>query len=392
MALTDTTIRNAKPKESPYKLTDGDGMFMLVHPNGSKYWRLKYRILGKEKLLALGKYPEITLIKAREERGKARKLIASGIDPSLKKQENKQLAILEIENNFESLARSWHDANINKWTKEHAEKVIYRLEKNIFTYIGNRPIKEIKPAELLVVIKKIEDRGATELSHRILQNCILIFRYAIATGRAEYNPAADLQGALKTHKAKNYPAITVKEVPELLRRLKIEETSLQNKIAVKLLLFTFVRQGEMRKSLWEHVDWEAKEWRIPKENTKMRERHIVPLADQVIALLKELQQIKGDNKYLFPSQHFQKHPIMSENTICSLLKRMGYKDKMVGHGFRSTASTALNEMGFRSDVIERQLAHSERNKVRAAYNRAEYLAERREMMQKWADYLDTLQT
>lgn len=367
MPLTDTAIKNAKAKEKPYKLTDGDGMFLLIHPNGSKYWRLKYRVTDKEKLLALGAYPETTLGEAREKRAAARKVIAAGGDPSQQKKEAKRLAVLSAKNTFEALAREWHHVNEAKWTAEHCAKILRRLELNIFTEIGQRPIKDIKPAEILDAIRKIEKRGVTELSHRILQNCIAVFRYAIATGRAEYNPAADLQGALKSHKASNYPALTAKSIPALLTKLDAVETSPQNKIAIKLLLFTFVRQGEMRHAKWEHVDWKAEEWRIPAENTKMRERHIVPLAQQTIELLKELHKITGDSVYLFPSQSRQKHPVMSENTVNMVLRRMGYKGQMVGHGFRALASTALNEMGFKSEVIERQLAHAERNKIRAAY-------------------------
>ncbi|NDF11526.1 MAG: DUF4102 domain-containing protein [Proteobacteria bacterium] len=388
MPLTEIKIKTAKTKDKPYKLSDGEGMFLLVHPNGSKYWRMKYRVLGKEKLLALGIYPEVSLKVARDRCSDAKKLLEKGDDPSHVKKEEKRQAILGAENTFEALARKWHQKNIAKWTPIHGAKILRRLEHNIFPEIGKRPIKEIKPAEVLDAIRKVENRGATELSHRILQNCVAVFRYAIASGFAEYNPAADLQGALDSHKASNYPALTAQAIPDLLKKLQKVETTEQNKIAIKLLLLTFVRQGEMRRAMWEHIDWKAKEWRIPAENTKMRERHIVPLAKQTIALLKELQQLTGYSPYLFPSQNRQKNPIMSENTVNVVLKRMGYKGKMVGHGFRALASTALNEMGFKPDVIERQLAHAERNKVRAAYNRAEYLSERRAMMQHWADFCE----
>lgn len=364
MALNDTTIRNAKPKDKPYKLSDGEGMFLLVHPNGSKYWRLKYRVMGKEKLLALGTYPEVSLSDVRDKRSTARKMLASGIDPNIHKKEHKRQAKSNAENTFEAIARDWHNANLAKWTPEHGAKILRRLERNIFTEIGMRPIKDIKPTEVLDAIRKVEKRGATELSHRILQNCSTVFRFGIATGLADYNPAGDLQGALKSHKAQNYPAFTANELPTFLAKLEAVETSPQNKLAIKLLLLTFVRQGEMRQAKWEHVDWKAKEWRIPAENTKMRTRHIVPLAKQTLSLLKELQTITGESPYLFPSQQRQKKPVMSENTVNMVLKRMGYKGQMVGHGFRALASTALNEMGFKPDIIERQLAHAERNKVR----------------------------
>lgn len=386
MSLTELKIKSAKPKDKPYKLSDGDGMFLLIHSNGSKYWRLKYRVSGKEKLLALGTYPEVTLGEAREKRLAARKLISAGIDPSQHKKEAKKQQEIDAKNSFEALAREWHIKNKAKWTSEHGGKIIRRLELNIFPDIGYRPVKDIKPSELLHSIRKVEDRDATEMSHRILQNCVAIFRYAIANGIADYNPASDLQGALKSHKASNYPALTAKSIPEILKKLEAVETSEQNKLAIKLLLLTFVRQGEMRKAKWEHIDWGTKEWIIPPEHTKMRSRHVVPLSKQVLLLLKELQVITGSTPYLFPSQQRHKNPIMSENTVNMVLRKMGYKDKMVGHGFRALASTALNEMGFKPDVIERQLAHAERNKVRAAYNRAEYMAERKSMMQKWSDY------
>lgn len=392
MPLTEIAVKTAKLRHTPYKLTDGDGMFLLVHPNGSKYWRLKYRLHGKEKLLALGVYPEISLGEAREKRLAARKLITNGIDPTAKKKEDKRLAILNAENTFEAVAREWHETNKAKWTLKHGEKVLRRLELDAFPYIGSRPIISIKPGEILDMIRIIEKRGATHLSHRVHQSCNAVFRYGIATGRAEFNPAGDLQGALKAHSAKNYPALTAKALPAFFKKLEAVETTELNKHAVRLLLLTFVRQGEMRHAKWEHIDWKAKEWRIPAENTKMRERHIVPLAAQTLALLKQLKKISGHTLFLFPSQNRQKNPVMSENTVNVVLKRMGYQGKMVGHGFRALASTTLNEMGFRPELIERQLAHAERNKVRAAYNRAEYLQERRDMMQKWADFLDNVAT
>jgi integrase len=390
MPLTEIRIKSAKPQDKPYKLADGNGMFLLVHPNGSKYWRLKYRLANKEKLLALGVYPEVSLSDARDKRNNARKLLKEGRDPSQQKQIQKQQGILDAAATFEAVAREWHEKNIAKWTPDHGAKILRRLELNIFPVIGRFPVKEIKPSEVLAAIRKVESRNATELSHRILQNCVAVFRYAIANDNADYNPAADLQGALKSHKGKHYPALTAKDLPDFLTKLEEVETSPQNKLAIRLLLLTFVRQGEMRQANWEHVDWKAKEWRIPAENTKMRARHIVPLAKQTVSLLKQIKEITGDSPYLFPSQHRQKNPIMSENTVNVVLKRMGYKDQMVGHGFRALASTTLNEMGFKPDVIERQLAHAERNKVRAAYNRAEYLDERRDMMQKWADFVDAI--
>ena len=390
MALTETAIKNIKLKAKPYKLTDGDGLYLLVHNNGGKYWRLKYLILGKEKLLALGTYPEISLADAREKRRDARKLIANGKDPNNQRKEDKRLAIFIANNTFEAVATEWFQNNQAKWVPDHAARLWRRLEANILPILGTRPIAEIKSLEMLDVLRIIEKRGATDLSHRLLQVCGAIFRYSVLTGRSQYNPTLDLRGALKSHKAESHPTITARQLPDFLKKLATVETSDQNRLAVRLLLLTFVRTGEMRQARWEDVDFKAKEWRLPPHTTKMRDLHIVPLSKQTLALLKELKEITGYSEYLLPSQHRQRNPIMSENTINLVIHRMGYKGKIVGHGFRALASTTLNEMGFHPDVIERQLAHMERDKVRAAYNRAEYLLERRKMMQWWGDYLDNV--
>lgn len=394
MPLTDIAVRQAKPKQKPYKMADGDGMYLQVEPHGGKNWRMKYRFNGKEKKLALGTYPEVSLFEARERRFEARKLLAKGIDPSAKKAEDKREALESAGNTFAILAKQWHEANKAKWTPNHGAVVWRRMELHVVPELGHRPIRDIKPQDVLAVIRKVESRDTTELSHRLAQQCAAVFRYAVVTGKADYNPAADLRGALKSHKAQHYPALTAKEVPGLLEKLAKVKTSDQNKLAVRLLMHTFVRQGEMRQAKWSHIDWEAKEWRLPAEITKMREEHVVPLSAQAIAIMRELQAITGHHAsgLLFPSQHYQKKPMMCENTINNLLKKMGYKGKMVGHGFRALASTTLNEMGFMPDVIERQLAHRERNKVRAAYNRAEYLDDRRRMMQVWSDRLEALES
>lgn len=389
MKLTNTAVLNAKPKDKDYKLSDGDGMYLYVTKAGNKFWRFKYRINGKEKKLSLGAYPEVSLKEAREKRNAARKITVAGQDPNIVKQEERHLAILNAENTFKSITEEWHETNKSKWTQEHADKVLRRMELHIFPTIGTRPIKEIKPLELLETLRKVENRGATELSHRLLQTCTNIFRYAIVLGKTEYNPAADLAGALKPHKEEHYPSIPAKELPNFYRKLEAAQTSELNKIAIKMLLLTFLRQGELRKSEWEHVDIEAKEWRVPAHIMKMRDAHIIPLSKQTIAILGELQALTGHSKYLFPSQHVQKNLYMSENTMGRVIKKlMGYQGEMVGHGVRTIASTVLNEHGFKPDIIERQLAHAERNQVRAAYNRAEYLPERSNMMQWWADYLE----
>ena len=314
----------------------------------------------------------------------------NGMDPAAKKQNDKRLAAFNSTNTFRVIAEEWHEVNKSKWTERHARVLMRRLELHIFPDLGNRPVKEIKPLDLLETIRKIEKRKATHLSRRLLQVCKSIFRYALVTQRVEYNPASDLQGTLVPHKEKHYPTLQPQELPKFLVSLEQVATTLQNKLAIKLLLLTFMRQGELRHSKWTDINWDAEEWLIPAENTKMRDAHIVPLAKQTLELLKELQTLTGYSHYLFPSQQRQKNPVMSENTVNVVLKRMGYEGKLVGHGFRALASTILNEHGFRPDVIERQLAHAERNKVRAAYNRAEYLQERHKMMQWWADYIEKI--
>lgn len=389
MALTETAIKALKPGAKEIKVADAGGLYLAVHPNGSKYWRLKYRFAGKEKKLALGKYPTISLREARDKRDEAKSLLARGIDPGAKKQEEKRLAVFNASNTFKTLTYSWHENFKTDWSPTHGAKILRRLELHIFPTLGNRPIKEIKPNDLLQVIRKVEEREATHLSRRLLQLCRSIFSYAIANQLLEYNPAADLKGALKAHKEVHYPTLQSKELPSFLQKLETVETTPQNKLAIKLLMITFMRQGELRRAKWEDINFNAKEWRIPAENTKMRDEHIVPLARQTIGLLESLHLLTGSSPYLLPSQHRQKHPIMSENTINVVLNKMGYKGKLVGHGFRALASTILNEHGFSPDIIERQLAHAERNKVRAAYNRAEYLPQRKEMMQWWADHLDS---
>lgn len=388
MPLTDTTCKNAKPTEKPFKLSDEKGLYLEVMPNGSKYWRLKYRFTGKEKRLALGVYPEVSLKEAREKREEARKLLAGNIDPGTKKKEDKRHAAFNASNTFKAVAKEWHETNMRKWTPAHAAKIWRRLECHIFPDIGERPISEIKPLELLDSLRKVEKQGSTETSHKLLQTCNVIFRYAIVTARVEYNPASDLRGALMPHKAEHMPTIQAKELPEFFKALAAVGATEQNKIAIRLIMLTFVRQGELRQAKWQDIDFDAKEWRLPAHTTKMRDEHIVPLCKQAITLLKRLRELTGHGELLFPNHHRRVHAIMSENTINKVIHKMGYKGKMVGHGFRALASTTLNENGFRPDVIERQLAHKERNKVRAAYNRAEYLPERKDMMQWWADYLD----
>jgi integrase len=390
MSLSDTAIRNAKPTAKPYKLSDEKGLFLLVKPSGGKWWRYKYRFAGKEKLLALGTYPNTSLADARKRHEKARKLLAEGIDPGQEKQKAKRQLIAKHQNTFETIAREWHKSRIHKWTTRHAEKLLRSLELHIFpSAVGTRPITEIRSSELLEVLQKVQEGGAVEPAHRLLQCCGQIFTYAIVTERAEQNPAANLRGALEPIRRNNYAYLKADQLPEFLAKLEASDSELQTKLALKFLMLTFPRTGELRQAPWKEMNLEKAEWRIPPERMKMRDPHIVPLSRQAVNVLEELKELTGSFHFVFPNQH-KPRGCMSENTILFALYRMGYHSRATGHGFRSTASTILNEHGFHPDVIERQLAHCERNAVRAAYNHAQYLPERRKMMQWWADYLDAV--
>jgi integrase len=387
ISLSDAKVRNARPRLKPYKLSDGDGLFLVIMPSGSKYWRMKYVFAGKEKLLALGVYPGITLGEARERRAQARKLLAAGTDPGDAKKEAKRAAILKSENTFEAVARDWLEKRKHQWASITTDVKLGRLEKHVFPKIGSRPIADITPPEVLAMLRVVEDKGTLETARRAMQICGQIFMYAIATGRAERNPVPDLRGALKAPVVKHRSYLKENELPAYLDKLEAYDGDPQTKLALRLLLLTFVRTTELRGAEWGEIDWDKAEWRIPAERMKMRELHIVPLPTQAIAVLRQLQKHSGNRPFIFPNQH-NPSTFMSENTMLFALYRMGYHSRATGHGFRSTASTILNEHGFRADVIERQLAHGERDKVRAAYNHAQYLPDRREMMQWWADYLD----
>ncbi len=387
MPLTDFAVRQAKPKDKPYKLADGGGMYLYVQPSGGRLWRLKYRVDGREKVLALGIYPDVSLADARDRRDEARKLIAKGGDPGELKKQQKQQAKAEAENSFESIAREWHEKQKGRWVPSHAARVLDSLEKEIFPQYGHLAIDQIGPPQVLASIRKIENRGVKDYPARVMQRARAVFRYAVQTGRATMNPAADLSGALKTHKVTHRPALGRAELPEFLRKLDAYEGQPLTRLALRLVLLTFVRSKELRGATWDEFDLERAEWRIPAERMKMRAEHIVPLSTQAIAVLKELQELTGRHTLVFPGQSNLKQP-MSENTMLYAMYRMGYHKQATVHGFRATASTILNESGYNPDAIERQLAHAERNKVRAAYHRSEYLEERQRMMQWWADYLD----
>lgn len=390
MPLTDTAIRNAKARETPYKLADGEGMYLFVQTNGQKYWRLAYRIDGKQKTLALGIYGQVTLAEARAHRLDAKKLIKAGIDPVAHRRDTASQKRADSKNTFEAIAREWHETKKNGWDANHAVKILSSLQANVFPLLGARPIASIGAPDLLTVIRKVEARGALDMAARILQRCNKVFRYAIQTGRAAYNPAADLSGALKVPEQKHHAALGQTELPVFLRAISEYQGDIQTRLGLRLMALTFVRTGELRGARWAEIDFDAAEWRIPGERMKMREAHIVPLSRQALEVLRELKALTGSGLLVFPSAKGD-GKTMSGNTLLYALYRLGYHGRATGHGFRTTASTILNEFSFNSDWIEMQLAHVEPNKVRGAYNQAKYLGERRRMMQFWADHLDGLE-
>lgn len=390
MKLTDAAVKNAKPGPRIIRKADGYGLSLEITTTGTKHWRFRYRFNGKANMLALGCYPLISLKEARERRDDARRLLDQGIDPSQAKKALKSEAA-EDENTFERVAREWFAKFQPTWSDSHGDRIIRRFEKDIFPWMSNRPIRDILAPELLTVVQRIEARGRIETAHRALQNCGQVFRYAIATGRADRNPATDLRGAIPPTKEKHHASIIEpKAIARLLRDLDNYEGSFVTSCALRLAPMVFVRPGELRHAEWAEIGVDGAEWRIPAHKMKMREQHIVPLSRQALVVLEELRPLTGSGKYLFPSERSTARP-MSENTVNAALRRLGYsKDEMTGHGFRSMASTLLNEQGWHRDAIERQLAHAERDNIRAAYNYAEHLPERRRMMQAWADYLEAL--
>jgi integrase len=397
MALSDIKIKALKPgikldgtaTSKPYKVTDEKGLYLEVKPTGSKLWRFKYRFAGKEKLLSVGIYPDVSLKQAREQRDELRKQIANGIDPSDIRKAVKLSHVGQL--SFEFVAREWHQKFRHRWSEKYALNTISRLEREVFPFIGSKNINDIKAPELLAVLRRMEARGILETAHRVHQKCGQIFRYAVATGRAERDPSTDLKGALPPVRVKHHASIIEpQQIGGLLRAIHGYSGSFITVCALRLAPLVFVRPGELRHAEWTEFDLEKAEWRIPAEKMKMASVHIVPLSKQAIAVIESLKPLTGTGKYLFPSIRTITRP-MSENTVNGALRRLGYTgDEMVGHGFRSMASTILNEQGWNRDAIERQLAHSERDGVRAAYNYAEYLPERKRMMQSWADYLDGL--
>ncbi len=388
-SLSDAKARNAKPRAKPFKMSDGEGLFLVVMPSGSKYWRLRYFFADKEKLLALGVYPEVSLADARDRRAQAQRTLASGNDPADVKKEAKRLISLRTINSFEAVAREWMENRRHTLVPSSFKRTLARLERHVFPKLGPSPIAEIAAPDVLAMLRAVEANGTLDTAHCVMQLCGQIFMYAIATGRAERNPVPDLRGALKPAVSKHYPFLNARDMPEYLRNMEAYDGNALTKLALRFLLLTFVRTSELRAARWNEITWEKAEWRIPPERMKMKELHVVPLSTQAVITLRKIEKHTGNGQYLFPNHH-NPAKCMSENTMLYALYRMGYHSRATGHGFRSTASTILNEHGFRADVIERQLAHTEQNDVRAAYNHAQYLPERHKMMQWWADYLDEL--
>jgi len=385
--LTDTLIRKSKTPSKPTKLSDERGLYLLLAPSGGKWWRLKYQYAGKEKLLSLGTYPDVSLAKARRLRDEARQLVADGEDPSAQRQEEKRAKVEAAANDFATVAREWLENVKPKWAAVYHSDTGKRFEAFVFPALGRRPIAQVTPKELLDVLRKIEARGTVETAHKVARACGQVFRYGIVTGRCERNPAADLRGALKARpKVKHMAALPAAELPDFLRKIEAYDGELQTKLALRLLALTFVRTNELRGATWAELDLDKAEWTIPAERMKTKQPHHVPLSRQAVEDFRKLQALNGKWPWVFAGR--APTTPMSKNTVLFALYRMGYHGRMTGHGFRALASTALNEMGYRPDVIERQLAHAEKNAVRAAYHRSQYLEERKTMMQQWADYLE----
>jgi integrase len=392
MSFSDLTAKRAKPKERDYKLTVEKGLYLLVKTNDSKYWRLKYRFAGKEKTLALGVYPEVSLAEAREARDKARKLLRDGSDPSVERKKQKLRRHVDANNTFEYIARDWLKLKAKTWAPNHTERVVRSLELDVFPFIGTIPINQLDSVLMKSIVDPIQQRGALDIASRVRQRCSQVFRYAMVLGVCDSDPAEPLKVVMEAPKKGHFPALTSKEMPDFLAKIADYGCHLQTKHAVRLLMLTFVRTIELIGARWEEIDWEEKVWNIPAERMKEKQAHFVPLSRQSMECLAELQKITGNYELLFPKRGTTKEP-MSNSTILRVIERVGYKGRMTGHGFRSVASTVLNESGlFDFDAIERQLSHQDQNDIRAAYNRAKYMDERRKIMQWWGDKVDSFES
>lgn len=391
LSLSDSECRLAKPRPGGYKLFDRDGLYLHVTATGGKFWKVKYRFNGKEKKLSIGSYPELSLADARQETIKARSQIQQAIDPCERKQEDKRLARYRASQTFELIAREWHERNYTTWTPRHAENILRRLEKDVFPQIGHFPITKLTPPVLLACLQKVED-NAPDLARRCMQMMGQVFRYAVVTGRAERDLTPELKGSLKKFKRKHFASIEIEDLPDLVKSLHRNDARLfrQTILATQLLMLTFVRTSELIQAKWTEFDLKNKEWLIPAERMKMRAPHIVPLSNQSIEILNELKLINPKREFVFPSIPRPQQP-MSNATILAGLKRMGYNGRMTGHGFRALAMSTIKEkLGYRHEVVDRQLAHAPGSRVDRAYDRAKFLPERKKMMQEWADYIDSL--
>ncbi|AOP42273.2 tyrosine-type recombinase/integrase [Edwardsiella piscicida] len=389
MKLNARQVDAAKPREKAYKLADGAGLYLEVVPSGSRYWRMKYRFNGKEKRMAFGVYPAVSLAQARALRDEAKKKLAEGIDPSFAKKEEKLVRDVQLNNTFQSVALEWHGTKVSRWSEGYASDILEAFNKDIFPYIGQQPVNEIKPLFLLNVLRRMESRGATEKAKKVRQRCSEVFRYAIVTGRAEYNPVADLTSAMSGHESKHYPFLTVEELPDFFKALSGYTGSPLVVLAARLLILTGVRTGELRGAFWSEFDLEKAVWEIPAERMKMKRPHLVPLSTQALEIVQQLEVMSRQYPLVFPGRN-DPRKTMSEASINQLFKRIGYTGKVTGHGFRHTMSTILHEEGFNTAWIETQLAHVDKNAIRGTYNHAQYLEGRREMIQWYADYIDNI--
>ncbi len=392
MKLTDVKCKTAKAKEKPYKLPDGNGLYLYVTGTGVKSWRYNYRIHGKEKTYTLGKYPQITLVEARDTHKQLHKKVTQGFDPMLEKKHAKIVGGENAANTFEAIAREWHEHKQSEWTDKYSFTIINRLEVDVFPLIGSLPISDITPPVLLGLYRSIETRGVYEVTRRINQYCSQIFRYAVITGRTERDLTRDIQGALKNKKTEHHAAIEIKDLPDLICSLQRNEARMYKptRLAVELMMLTFVRTSELINMRWDEIEWDNKRWVIPAERMKMNRAHIVPLSKQALQILEELKGYNGHREWVFAS-HTQPRKPMSNNTILAALYRMGYKGKMTGHGFRALALTALQErLNYPFEIADLQLAHAKKNSLGEAYDRAQFIEQRTKMMQDWGNYLDKL--
>ncbi|EPK5354769.1 tyrosine-type recombinase/integrase [Klebsiella pneumoniae] len=391
MKLNARQVDAAKPKEKAYKLADGAGLYLEVVPSGSRYWRMKYRFNGKEKRMAFGVYPAVSLAQARALRDEAKKKLAEGIDPSFAKKEEKLVRDVRLHNTFQAVALEWHGTKVSRWSEGYASDIIEAFNKDIFPYIGQQPVNEIKPLVLLNVLRRMESRGATEKAKKVRQRCSEVFSYAIVTGRAEYNPAADLTSAMSGHESKHYPFLTVEELPDFFKALSGYTGSPLIVLAARLLILTGVRTGELRGAFWSEFDLEKAVWEIPAERMKMKRPHLVLLSTQALEIVQQLKVMSGQYPLVFPGRN-DPRKTMSEASINQVFKRIGYTGKVTGHGFRHTMSTILHEEGFNTAWIETQLAHVDKNAIRGTYNHALYLEGRKEMMQWYGDCVDSCES